>query len=216
VATDNGVVAGVHPQRPGAGSKRSVSGTSQSRRTGAELDRLVGPAAAGDRRSVTEILELVYPLVRRYCTTRVGSGGHLGVTVDDLTQEICLATVQAIPRYRDQGKSFLAVVYGIAANKIADACRRAQAHPTCAVAEFPDAPSTAPGPEELALAADRRRTARDLLRVLAPTHREVLVMRLVLGWTAAETAEAIGTSPGVVRVMQHRALNKLRAQLRER
>jgi RNA polymerase sigma-70 factor (ECF subfamily) len=43
----------------------------------------------------------------------------------------------------------------------------------------------------------------------------VLVMRIVLGWTAAQTAEAIGTSPGVVRVMQHRALNKLRARLQE-
>lgn len=39
-------------------------------------------------------------------------------------------------------------------------------------------------------------------------------MRIILGWTAAETADAIGTSPGVVRVMQHRALNKLRAELK--
>ncbi|MBF6329742.1 sigma-70 family RNA polymerase sigma factor [Nocardia transvalensis] len=197
---------GTRPARPGAAG-------SESRKTAAELDRLIGPAAAGDRHAVTEIVKIVHPLVRRYCAARIGSGGHLHVTADDIAQEICIATVQAIPRYRDQGKSFLAFVYGISANKVADAFRRAQQHPAYPVAEFPEEACPAPGPEEMALASERRRATRDLMQVLAPAHREVLVMRIVLGWTAAQTAEAIGTSPGVVRVMQHRALNKLRAQL---
>ncbi|MEC3953878.1 sigma-70 family RNA polymerase sigma factor [Nocardia sp. CDC153] len=188
--------------------------TSESRRAAAELEKLIGPAAAGDRDAVSEILKIVYPLVRRYCAARMSGAGHLHVTADDVAQEICLATVQAIPRYRDQGKSFLAFVYGISANKVADAFRRAQLHPAYPVAEFPDAPNNEAGPEERALAMETRRAARDLMQVLSSTHREVLVMRIVLGWTAAQTAEAIGTSPGVVRVMQHRALNRLRAELR--
>lgn len=187
---------------------------SESRRIAAELDRLIGPAAAGDDHAVTDIVRIVHPLVRRYCAARLGSGGNLQVTADDIAQEICLATVQAIPRYRDQGKSFLAFVYGISANKVADAFRRAAQH-TYPVPDFPDQPSSAPGPEELALAAERRHATYELMEVLAPAHREVLVMRLILGWTAAQTAEAIGTSPGVVRVMQHRALNKLRARLQD-
>ncbi|MFF0487954.1 sigma-70 family RNA polymerase sigma factor [Nocardia sp. NPDC003482] len=197
---------GTRPERPGAAN-------SESRKAAAELDRLIGPAAAGDRQSVTEIIKIIHPLVRRYCAARIGSGSHLHVTADDIAQEICIATVQAIPRYRDQGKSFLAFVYGISANKVADAFRRAQSHPAYPVAEFPDEACTAAGPEEMALISERRRATRDLMQILAPAHREVLVMRIVLGWTAAQTAEAIGTSPGVVRVMQHRALNKLRAQL---
>ena len=83
------------------------------------------------------------------------------------------------------------------------------------MSEFPEQPSLAAGPEELAIASERAQVAHQLMRVLAPAHREVLVMRIVLGWSAAQTAEAIGTSPGVVRVMQHRALNTLRARLRE-
>ncbi|WP_084530525.1 sigma-70 family RNA polymerase sigma factor [Nocardia miyunensis] len=187
----------------------------QSQRIAAELDRLIGPAAAGDGRAVTDILRIVHPLVRRYCAARLGPGGNLQVTADDVAQEICLATMQAIPRYRDQGKSFLAFVYGISANKVADAFRRAGQHTAYPVADFPDQPSTSAGPEEMALAAERRHATFELMQVLAPAHREVLVMRLILGWSAAQTAEAIGTSPGVVRVMQHRALNKLRARLRE-
>ncbi|MQY25197.1 RNA polymerase sigma factor ShbA [Nocardia aurantia] len=189
------------------------AGVSQSRIIAAELDRLIGPAANGDQRAVTEVIRIVHPLVRRYCAARLGSGGNAYLTVDDVAQEILMATVQALPRYRDQGKSFLAFVYGISANKIADAFRRAHSHRDCAVADFPDEASTAAGPEELALASERSRETRQLMEILAPAHREVLVMRIVLGWSAAETAEAIGTSAGVVRVMQHRALNKLRAEL---
>ncbi|MFI1919734.1 sigma-70 family RNA polymerase sigma factor [Nocardia sp. NPDC020380] len=188
--------------------------TSESRRAAEQLEKLIGPAAAGDRNAVSEILKIVYPLVRRYCAARMSGATHLHVAADDVAQEICLATVQAIPRYRDQGKSFLAFVYGISANKVADAFRRAQLHPSYPVAEFPDQPGLEAGPEERAMASETRRAASELMKVLAPTHREVLVMRIVLGWTAAQTAEAIGTSPGVVRVMQHRALNKLRAELR--
>lgn len=188
---------------------------SRSRRVCAELDALVPPAAAGDRAAVAEILRVVQPLVQRYCRSRLGNTAHLQVTAEDVAQEVLIATAQAIPRYRDQGKSFLAFVYGIAANKVSDAFRGAQTHPAYPVAEVPEQASPAAGPEECALAAERGAVARELMQQLNPVHRKVLVMRIVLGWSAAETAAAIGTSPGVVRVMQYRALNKLRARAQQ-
>ncbi|NEW39451.1 sigma-70 family RNA polymerase sigma factor [Nocardia cyriacigeorgica] len=196
------------------GRRQDNPALSESRRVSAELNTLIGPAASGDGRAVTDILRLIHPLVHRYCRSRLGNTAHLQVTADDVVQEILLATVHAIPRYRDQGKSFLAFVYGIAANKVADAFRRSQTHPAYPTDEVPETASQAAGPEEWALASERQRETRQLMEVLAPVHREVLVMRIILGWTAAETADAIGTSPGVVRVMQHRALNKLRAELK--
>jgi RNA polymerase sigma-70 factor, ECF subfamily len=200
--------------RPRGASKNTTAAVlSESKRIGAELDALIAPAAAGDREAIAEIVRLVHPLVRRYCSSRMGATGHLTVTADDVAQEVLMATVTAIPRYRDQGKSFLAFVYGIAANKVSDAFRRAK-HTAYPVAEVPDTASGAAGPEDWALAMERRAATHELMSGLAPNHREVLVMRIVLGWSAAQTAEAIGTSPGVVRVMQHRALNKLRAQLK--
>ncbi|NUP28362.1 MAG: RNA polymerase sigma factor ShbA [Nocardia sp.] len=196
--------------RPERGHEHPVR--SRSRLVSAELEILVPAAAAGDRAAVAEILRLIQPLVQRYCRTRLGTANHLHVTADDVAQEVLMATVQAIARYRDQGKSFLAFVYGIAANKVSDAFRGAQVHPAYPVAEFPDAVSTAAGPEEWALAAERGDLVRALMAQLNPVHRKVLVMRIVLGWSAAETAVAIGTTPGVVRVMQYRALNKLRSR----
>lgn len=199
--------------RPERGRDNPVR--SRSRRVSAELEALVPSAAAGDRAAVAEILHVVQPLVQRYCRTRLGNATHLQVTAEDVTQEVLIAAVQAVPRYRDQGKSFLAFVYGIAANKVSDAFRSAQTHPAYPVAEVPEQASTAAGPEEWALAAERGAVARELMQQLNPVHRKVLVLRIVLGWSAAETAAAIGTSPGVVRVMQYRALSKLRARARQ-
>jgi RNA polymerase sigma-70 factor (ECF subfamily) len=55
-----------------------------------------------------------------------------------------------------------------------------------------------------------------LLAELSDTQRDVLTLRLVVGLSVAETAEATSMSLGAVRVCQHRALAKLRKMLAER
>jgi RNA polymerase sigma-70 factor (ECF subfamily) len=52
------------------------------------------------------------------------------------------------------------------------------------------------------------------LEALPPAQREILVLRIVLGLSAEETALRVGTTPGAVRVAQHRALSRLRARAR--
>ena len=51
------------------------------------------------------------------------------------------------------------------------------------------------------------------LRQLTPEQREVVVLRIALGYSAEEVARQLGTTAGAVRVTQHRALAKLRALL---
>jgi RNA polymerase sigma-70 factor (ECF subfamily) len=53
----------------------------------------------------------------------------------------------------------------------------------------------------------------ELLKVLPAKQREIVVLRVVVGLSAEETAEAVGSTPGAVRVAQHRALIRLRAAL---
>ena len=53
----------------------------------------------------------------------------------------------------------------------------------------------------------------ELLKVLPPKQREIVVLRVVVGLSAEETADAVGSTPGAVRVAQHRALTRLRAAL---
>jgi RNA polymerase sigma-70 factor (ECF subfamily) len=177
------------------------------------LDAVVADAVAGDRDALREVLQTIRPIVVRYCRARVGTSERSDLSADDVAQEVCLAAVMALPRYRDCGRPFLAFVYGIAAHKVADAYRavgRDRSYPTDSV---PDRLTSEPGPEQSALDADSLTRMTELLDVLPDKQREILILRVVVGLSAEETAQAVGSTAGAVRVAQHRALARLKSAL---
>jgi RNA polymerase sigma-70 factor (ECF subfamily) len=181
--------------------------------SGERLDAVVAEAVAGNRDALREVLEIIRPIVVRYCRARVGATERSGLSADDVAQEVCLAAITALPRYKDQGRPFLAFVYGIAAHKVADAHRAAgrnKADPTDTV---PERFSMEAGPEQMALDAEASERMNKLLAVLPEKQREILILRVVVGMSAEETAEAVGSTPGAVRVAQHRALARLKADI---
>lgn len=181
---------------------------------GDDLDGLVGSAVDGDRNAVDGVLRWVRPLVVRYCRARVGRQEKTFASADDVAQEVCLAVLTALPSYRDQGRPFLAFVYGIAAHKVADAHRSAARNRAEPVPEIPDSPAAlADGPEQRAMQGELAERMNKLLDTLPDKQREILILRVVVGLSAEETAEAVGSTPGAVRVAQHRALGRLRKVL---
>ena len=171
---------------------------------------LVSLAVHGDARATDQLLRYLRPLVVKYCRARVGRSA---TTADDVAQDVCLAVLTALPSYRDQGRPFLAFVYGIAAHKVADAHRASARNRAEPVAEVPDEPETEAGPEQRAMQGELSRQMTDLLQVLPDKQREIVMLRVVVGLSAEETAEAVGSTPGAVRVAQHRALARLRKTL---
>jgi RNA polymerase sigma-70 factor (ECF subfamily) len=181
--------------------------------SGERLDAVVAEAVAGDRDALRKVLETIRPIVVRYCRARIGTTERSGLSADDIAQEVCLAAITAMPRYKDQGRPFLAFVYGIAAHKVADAHRAAarnRADPTDVV---PERFSMEAGPEQLALETESAARMTKLLAVLPEKQREILILRVVVGMSAEETAVAVGSTAGAVRVAQHRALARLKAEI---
>ena len=177
-------------------------------RTG--LRDLTDLAVRGQPDAIESLLEQVRPMVVRYCRARLGRiSGHYHIA-DDVAQEVCIAVLAALPRYRDMGRPFASFVFGIASHKVADAVRSAtrSAVPT---EDLPDGPDEHPGPEEMAVAYIEAQRARELLARLPGHLRELLVLRVVAGLSAEETGNVLGMSAGAVRVAQHRALARLRA-----
>ncbi|HZA08891.1 sigma-70 family RNA polymerase sigma factor [Mycobacterium sp.] len=181
--------------------------------SGDRLDAVVAGAVAGDREALREVLETIRPIVVRYCRARVGTAERSGLSADDIAQEVCLAAMTALPRYKDQGRPFLAFVYGIAAHKVADAHRALARNRSEPTDEVPERFAAGPGPEQMAVDAESNARMAALLEVLPEKQREILILRVVVGLSAEETAEATGSTPGAVRVAQHRALARLRAEL---
>jgi RNA polymerase sigma-70 factor (ECF subfamily) len=138
---------------------------------------------------------------------------HASVSADDVAQEVCLAVLTALPGYRVQGRPFLVFVYGIASHKVIDAHRAATRNRSEPVADVPDALDGSDGPEQRALRGELSGQMARLLGQLPEKQREIIVLRVVVGLSPEETADAVGSTPGAVRVAQHRALARLRRKV---
>ena len=180
---------------------------------GERLDAAVAEAAAGSRDALREVVEIIRPVVVRYVRARIGATERSGLSADDVAQEVCLAAIQALPRYQDQGRPFLAFVYGIASHKVADAHRAAARNRSEPTDVVPERFSLDAGPEQMALQSDSAARMNRLLALLPEKQREILTLRIVVGLSAEETAEAVGSTPGAVRVAQHRALARLKNEI---
>lgn len=174
-----------------------------------DLGWLAARAVEGDTASRDALLAHVRIVVHRYCRARLGRLSGSGQSADDVAQEVCLAVLSALPRYRDEGRPFEAFVFGIASHKVADA-QRAAARAALPTDDLPDAPDTRPGPEDEVVRNSEAAIARRLLDLLPDHQRELLLLRVAVGLSAEETGAALGMSSGAVRVAQHRALAKLR------
>ena len=120
-----------------------------------DLASLAGLAAMGDDAAAGVLLSRLRPLVLRYCRARLGRSGRGSYgTADDVAQEVCLAVLTALPRYRDLGRPFTAFVFGIAAHKVADAHRAASRDPSSPTEVLPDRADETAGPEAAVVASE--------------------------------------------------------------
>lgn len=177
--------------------------------TRGNLDAVAAAASAGDTAATDELLSYLRPIMVRFCRTKLGRVRPIS-SADDVAQEVCIAVFRALPTYQHLGRPFLSFVFGVAQHKVADVHRAAARDRSLPTAETPDTVTFAENPEEIALRRELVEQTSDLLRTLLPRQREIVVMRVVLGMSAQETAAAVGTTPDAVRVAQHRALNRLR------
>lgn len=176
----------------------------------AELDRLAGLAVAGDRVATEQLLTLVRPTVVQYCRAQLNDG--VGpYSPEDVAQDVLLAIFSALTRYRAGERAFMAFVYSVARNKVVDAFRKAGRDRSEPTDRLPDAVDTGDGPEAAAVLAGEVAGMHALLDQLSDNHREIIVLRVALRFSAEETARLVGSTPVAVRVAQHRAMTRLRA-----
>ncbi|MEV6648743.1 RNA polymerase sigma factor ShbA [Amycolatopsis sp. NPDC051371] len=155
------------------------------------------------------LLAAARPLVVRYCRARLGSGHVAGRSADDVAQDVCVAVFKALTN-RPPDRPFPNFVCGIARHKVAAAREAAARQQDVPVAEVPDEADASMDPEDYALRLELSERMGQLLRVLPEKQREIVLLRVAVGMSAEETAEVVGSTPGAVRVAQHRALSQLR------
>jgi RNA polymerase sigma-70 factor (ECF subfamily) len=148
--------------------------------------------------------------VHRYTRARLCTYSGGAEVAEDVTQEVCLAVVDVLPRYTDTGAPFAALVYAIASNKVADAQRRYARTPFHVVEELPEQTEPALGPEQQTMARSDVDAALALLEQLPPRSARIIRLRAE-GLSADEVGAMVGLTANAVRVTQHRGLARVRS-----
>ncbi|MFJ5142946.1 RNA polymerase sigma factor [Streptomyces sp. NPDC088707] len=166
-----------------------------------------------NKAALAELFDAMYEPVVRFMHGRIQDP----VTAEDLAQEVFVKIVQNIHTYT--GGGIWAWVWTIARNVYVDYFRpmknRGFEQPTGDFWHL-DAPSTEMGPEEIAEWNDLRTAIKDKLNKLPEAQHMVLALRITCGYTTAETAQIMGKAVGTIRVLQCRALAKLRRLMPDR
>ena len=157
-------------------------------------------------------------LVTRYqdvvCAVSFSSTGNWA-TSQDVAQDTCLGVLRAIPGWQELGRPLWAFVFAIARNKIADRARSHAARRDVLVGHdsYPDVViDPRRGPTELIEDDEGAGRVLAMMEALPATQREVLLLRVIVGLSTAETAAALSLTVGSVRVLQHRAVTALRTR----
>ena len=135
---------------------------------------------------------------------------------EDATERIFLATLRALPGFRDQGSTFRAWLFRIAHNTVANTHRSRSRRRTEPIPDWFERPAPDADPARLLVVADQLREVRRAIEDMPDDRRQVVLLRFVDELSTAEIAEVLDRSPGAVRVLLHRALRDLAARLGRR
>src|SRR5438270_4603619 len=176
---------------------------------------LLAAAQAGDERAFRRLIEPYRRALQVHCYRMLGSAQD----AEDLVQETLLRAWRALERFEPRAQ-FQTWLYRIATNACLDELERRPRRPE-PVDPFPDQPSDETASPTWIPAA--RYTIREgmelaLLRAiqeLPGRQRAVLIFRDVLGWTAPEVAEVLGSTVASVNSALQRARATIERHLPE-
>ena len=192
----------------GAAERSSAEREHRHNHTDAADAAAVRAVQAGDAARFGELYLRYYDRVHAYSRLILRDGDE----AQDNAQETFMRALQALGRYRYQGVPFhawlLRIARNCAINRLERRSRSEAAEPHVLAAALPPVADFA---ATLGGIGDERLAAA--LEALPLTQRQVLLLRLVVGLTPAETATVVGRSPDAVRQLQRRALSTLRAAL---
>jgi RNA polymerase sigma-70 factor (ECF subfamily) len=171
----------------------------------------VDAARTGDESALAELYNLYFPRVYRYILARMGNP----YDAEDLTEEVFLRVLDAIKRFQWREAPFSAWLFRIAHNAVVSQRRKEGARGrSWPLSEA--LPVDSQGPEEM---VENQLALNEIMRAaetLPEAQRRVISLRFAAGLSVAETARSMGKGEGNVKVIQHKAIAKLREMLNQR
>jgi RNA polymerase sigma-70 factor (ECF subfamily) len=171
-------------------------------------DALVTRARRGDATALAALYHRYVGEVYGFAMNQLGNAQD----AEDVTSDTFTKVVDGLPAYRGEA-SFRTWLYAIARNRMHDHWRRNGRPLRVAL----DEAQPAMGDDEAPVAASPRwsELGRAVLAQLPDNYRQVLTLRILQERSIRDTAAAMATTEGNVKVLQHRALRRAAALARD-
>ena len=173
-----------------------------------DFDALLAAAQQGDEQAVAHLYRDLHPRLSRYLHAREPRAA------EDLESEVWLAVARGIGSFSGGEEAFRAWLFSIARRRLADFRRTGARRATFPVPNEELERSGGEDPESIVLEDFSASAATAfVVATLTPDQAEIVLLRVIGGLSVEEVADLLGKRPGTIRVMQHRALKRLHAEL---
>ena len=172
--------------------------------------KAIEAARAGDLEALSTLYDSHINQVYRYSLARLGNVHD----AEDVSEEIFLKMLAGLPNYQWRKVPFAAWLMRIARNEVVSFARRngRRAHETELPENLIDRANNDPAETtERALALE---DLREAVALLPEAQREVITLRFASGLTIADTARALGKQENNVKVLQHKATQRLQSLMK--
>ena len=173
-----------------------------------DFPQLIRRLKAHDREAFARLYRHAVGPLYRYVAARLDSDDE----AEEVVQGVFVAALNGLESLRAADEpAFLAWLFRIARNKLADHWRRRYRQPVGErdAAELESLEAREPRPDELAEREDEAAEVRRAIEELTPEQREVIVCKYVLGYDNRQTARLVGKNVNAVNQLHHRALASL-------
>jgi RNA polymerase sigma-70 factor (ECF subfamily) len=170
---------------------------------GEQFDTVLASAQQGEAWALGRLYEALQPRVLGYLRAQDGEA-------EDIAADAWVDVARSLNRFVGDEGDFRRWVFTIARRRLIDA-RRARGR----------SPIHAVPPDRLEHAVldttideiDAGAAAKTIVALLPDGQAQVVLLRVVAGFSVDETAAIVGRRPGAVRALQHRALRRLAKEL---
>lgn len=161
----------------------------------------------GDLAAREQLARAYLPILKRIAHGRLPARARGLLDTDDLVTDSLARAFEKIERFEPRREgAFLSYLYQILLNRIRDEIRRARVRPE-AVPIDEDLPGNGRSPEDELIARMARERYERACELLSDVHREVVILRLEMGLSHSQVAEAVGLpSADAARMCYARAL----------
>lgn len=174
---------------------------------------IIARAKEGDKAALNELVSLYWPVIYRLAFARTSSQED----AQEIAQDTFLRALAALPRYQETDAAFKTYLSRICLNLIIDYYRKRGRTPMMSDITQYAAPliDTGTRPEEVVINDEQRREILGILSLLPQEQRQVIELRILQGVAVADVARIMGKSAAAIKMLQQRALKKLKDLFKE-